>query len=695
MSDLSEVLGWRSPEVAACLSRGLGAFGVPEPMSLEQWAREHFYLSKESSYVEQAWEAWPFQRAIMACISNDDIFEIDFKKSARVGYTKILLAAIGYFIEHKRRNQAIWQPTDGDSDEFVKTELEPMLRDVKAMRRAFPAHMARHKDNTLQQKKFLGCVLHTRGGKAARSYRRISVDNALLDELDAFDPDVEKEGDPVTLAAKRVEGATFPKLVVGSTAKLKGFSLIDARHMLADIRLQYAIPCPDCGRYHPLAWGGKDHTTGFKWVNGDPDTVRHLCPHPDCGALIDQGQYLAAAEHGRWQNEDGSVTVDHAGVFRNASGAIIEPPRHVAFHVWTAYSPLATWANLVREFMAAHAKAQEGDMSKMKAFVNTTLGEAWEQDVEKTDSDQLKQRSEPYKFGTVPMGCLRLLAGCDTQDNRIEVTVWGYGRGCQKWHIDHRIFYGNPNEDQVWQDVAEYLFEAEFKHASGRSLTIYASAIDTGGHNTQAVYNFVHTHAALGRRIFAVKGRSGREKHIKDGASKVDLDWRGKTRRRGLILWQVGTNLAKDLIYGRLQITRPGPGYMHFSKDASDEYYKQMAGEIRAERATASGTESRWSPIRKRVEAWDCTVYTVWLETHYELTKKPEKWWDALEAEVQPAIGDLFAAPVVERQPDGEPETEQQNSTTTVPARAAPPAPVQKRSGSRFASDAWLSRGIG
>jgi phage terminase large subunit GpA-like protein len=53
------------------------------------------------------------------------------------------------------------------------------------------------------------------------------------------------------------------------------------------------------------------------------------------------------------------------------------------------------------------------------------------------------------------MGCLRLLAGCDTQDNRIEVTVRGYGRGGETWLVEHRIFYGNPDEDPVWADVAE------------------------------------------------------------------------------------------------------------------------------------------------------------------------------------------------------------------------------------------------
>lgn len=686
MSDLSDVLGWKSPEVGACLTRGLSTFGVPDPMSLDEWASKHFYLSKESSYVEQAWEAWPFQRAIMACISNDDIYEVDFMKSARVGYTKMLLAAIGYFIEHKRRNQALWQPTDGDSDEFVKTELEPMLRDVKVMRKAFPAHMSRHKDNTLQQKKFLGCMLHTRGGKAARSYRRISVDNALLDELDAFDGDVEKEGDPITLASKRVEGATFPKVVAGSTPGLKGFSLIDARQLLADARVKFAIPCPDCGGFHPLAWGGKDEKTGFKWLKSDPDSVRHLCPH--CGTLIDQGQYLTAAEGGRWQNEDASITIDHAGVFRNGAGAVIEALRHIAFHVWTAYSPLVTWAKLVREFIAAHNKAQEGDITSLKAFTNTTKGETWELDVEKTDADVLKARADDRPLGVVPRGCVRLLAGCDTQDNRVEVYVWGYGRGCQMWLIDFRILYGNPAEDALWEDVAEYLFETEFQHVSGQKLKIYGSAIDSGGHYTQAVYNFVATHSAV-HRVFAVKGRSGKEKHIKDGVTKVDIDWRGRIKKNGAKLWQVGTNLAKDLLYGRMGITKPGPGYINFPKDAPDEFYKQMAGEIRAERVTAGGTESRWTAIRKRVEAWDCTVYAVWLETYFELAKKTAKWWDELEEEIQPSMADLFSQPML----IVEPKPPQDERKKAVPEPA--PAPIQNRGATnRFASDDWANRGF-
>lgn len=649
--DLSEIRHLERTTVSEHLARGLSAFGVPAPMSLLEWAERHFYLSAESSYVEQQWHAWPFQRAIMACISCDDIEEIDWPKAARVGNTKIMLAAIGYFAEHKRRNQAIWQPTDDDRDEFVKTELDPMLRDVASMQRVFPAYLARHKDNTLQQKKFLGSMLHLRGGKAAKNYRRISVDVAYIDEADAFDNDIEKEGDPIGLAAKRIEGATFPKLVVGSTPKLKGFSLVDTRTQLAAERFQFVIPCPHCDDHHPITWGGKDEANGFKWETSedgiaDPDTVRHLCPH--CGALISQGEYLAVWERGYYVNEDESIrlTVDEHqnAVFSDFAGNRLRPPRHIAFvNVWTAYSPAASWPNIVRDFLAAHEKMLAGDKYKLKTWTNTTRGLPWEEDIEKNDADELKHRAEPYALRTVPMGCLYLLAAVDTQDNRLEVTVRGYGRGLETWTVAHEILYGSPGEDDVWRDLEEVLFETEYPHASGQALRINACAIDTGGHYTQAVYAFAEKHAR--RKVFAVKGASGREKHIKQGAQKVDIDWRGRLRKRGLILWHVGTNLAKDLLHSRMALTMPGPGYMHYSNELTDEWFKQMAGEARAERHGAHGREHRWTPLRRRVEAWDCATYLVWLETHLELGRKSAKFWDELEAIVQPAVGDLFAVP--------------------------------------------------
>jgi phage terminase large subunit GpA-like protein len=642
--DLSDITRFGMESLVYHLKRGLDAFGVPVPVDLEEWSREHFYLSAESSYVEQSWKPWWFQKTIMQLISNDDVREVIWRKPARVGATKIILAAIAYFAQHKRRNQILWQPTDDDRDEFVKTELDPMLRDVAIMESVFPAYLKRDKDNTLQQKKFLGSMLHLKGGKAAKNYRRLSADVAYLDEYDAFDSNIEKEGDPGTLASKRVEGATFPKIVFASTPKLKGFSNIEKRERDADLLVVPTIPCPECGAYHPLTFGGKGEPHGFKWVNNDPETVMHLCPNPECGALISQGQYLEVAESGRCRYQsDSGIVIDDKCVFRTLAGEEVPTPERVAIvGVWSAYSPNVNWSGIVREFLAANLEAQEGKKEKLQTFTNTTKGEYWAEDYEKADENELQARAEAYPLEFCPMGVLMLLCGVDVQPNRLEANVWGYGRGCEKWTIADRVIFGNPDEDEVWQELEELLFETDFEHASGQRLKISATGIDTRGHNTHAVYNFCAKHAR--RKVFALAGRSGREKHIRDGASKVDIDWRGRVRKNGLVLWWVGTNHAKDLIHGRLQLQKPGPGYIHFSRELSDEWFKQYTGEARTARRTSRGDETVWTPTRKRVEKLDCDVYATWVETYLELGKKSAKFWDDLEASVQPVSHDLFAS---------------------------------------------------
>ncbi|MDX9944276.1 MAG: phage terminase large subunit family protein [Azonexus sp.] len=681
MSDLSAIhLAMdATAQLEAALVRGLRAWGKPTPLTLEAWARTHFYLSAESSYVEQAWTPWPFQRAILACMSNDDIYEITLKKSARVGYTKMLLAFMLYNAQHRRRNQILWQPTDEDRDEFVKTELEPALRDVPAMREVLPSVNSRSKDNTLQAKKFVGSVLHTKGGKAAKNYRRVSTDVAIWDELSAFDNDIEKEGDPFTIGAKRVEGATFPKCLDGSTPKLKGLCLVDARYTVADERLSYQIPCPHCGELHALSWGGKGESHGFKFDQANPDSVAHLCPH--CGAMYFQADYLRLAERGVWVNDAGTMHLHADGRFTTPDGTRIDAPRHIAFHVWTAYSPSVLWSKIVREFIAAHEAMQTGDDNKMKAFTNTTLGECWEGEIERTDAEELRQRAEPFALRTLPMGCLLLLCAVDTQGNRLEAQVWGYGIGGEMWSIDHRQFFGNPEQDEVWQELEEFLFGEIYTHASGTQQRIYATAIDSGGHSANAVYAFAHKHKA--RRVHAIKGSSGVERSIENGNTKVGFDWRGRREKHGPTLWQVGTHLAKDRFASRLEVSQPGPGYVHLSQSNTDEWFRQLAAEDRVTHRTQYGTRYRWVPNRKRNEVIDMTAYCIWLEERLGLwAVKKKKWWQDLESTVQPATADLFSEQNMQREPKA-----------VTPQIAAVNAPKPQKPATRpIAKSDWSSR---
>lgn len=640
--------------VLDAVTAGLLPLRAVKPQTLSRWAAENFYLSAEASHTQGRWVAYPFQPGMMDAFSNDAIEEVTVRKAKRVGYTKMLLAFIAYNAAHRRRKQAIWQPTDDDRDSFVKSEIEPMLRDVAALR---PVIIGGN-DDTLKLKKFMGSVLHTLGGKAARAYRRITVAVAMLDEADGFDRQIEKSSDPVTLARGRLEGAPFPKLIVGSTVRVKGLSHVEYREQNADALMRYHVVCPHCQAEHPLIWGGKDVAHGFKWDGADPSTVRHVCPH--CRESITQADYLRIWDCGAmWVSACGKWRYDHnASEWLGADGQPTQAPRHVAFHIWTAYSPQRSWPDIVREFLEAKAKMKAGDDGPMAGFKNETLAELWEEQFEQADQHALARRAEDYRLFTVPQGGLVLVAGVDVQDNRFHINVWAIGRGEEMWAVGRAEIHANPADEREWEKLDAYR-ATPFTHAAGATLRIEAMAVDTGGHFTHQAYNYCRTRER--DRVFAVRGDPKPSKMVKGKATIQDVNWKGKVLKRGVRLWYVGTDTAKDLIYGRLQVTQPGPGYVHFSKDLPPEFYHQLTAESRVPQRTARGIEYRWvNTKRSRNEDLDGTVYAIFCTHALGLHAYTDKMWERLEEMVNPRVRDIFA---------GEPEDAQVKPEEAGPVR--------------------------
>ena len=628
--------------IRQAVATGLEAMQTPEPLTLDEWAEKHFYLSAESSQGEQRWQSYPFQAALLCMMGDDDIEEVDVRKSARVGYTKMLLASICYDAQHKRRNQALWQPTDGDSDEFCKAELEPALRDVKIMAKVFPKFMAKSKANTLNMKKFLGSLLYLKGGTSAGNFRRMTLQSAKLDEFDGFDQKIEKSADPFTLAHKRLEGATHPKMICGTTPRVKGLSHIEKRERVAEARMRFVIACPHCQVEHPLLWGGPDVQHGFKWDAEDPEaTVRHVCPH--CRGSIVQADYLRLWHAGVWVSDCGNFRAHHRP-YRWTDGTgvpLTRPPRHVAVHVWTAYSPQTTWAAIVRQFLQCVASKNAGDRAPLEGFVNETLGETWEEEADKAEAHELMKRAEDYPLRRVPVGGLQLVAGVDVQDKRWEVTVWAIGRSEEMWVVDYQVIDGNPADERDWEERLHPYLQAPLTHWHGAPMLIAACAIDTGGHFTHQAYNFCRLHA--GRRYHAIKGDSQEGKPIKGRSSSQDVNYRGRIIRNGVKLWLVGTDTAKDLIFGRLKIDRPGPGYIHFSRHLPLEWFRGFTSEVRRTIRTSSGEKQRWVKTTARNEPLDTTVYALFASQSLDHHKASEAQWARLENDLLP---DLFNAPV-------------------------------------------------
>ncbi len=629
--------------VTASVLLGMSSLRAEPQMRLADWAAEHYVLTAESSHEAGGWRAWPIQVGILDWMSDKAVAELYVQKSKRVGYTKMLVAKVAYNVAHARRKQALWQPTDDDRDSFVKSEIEPVFDQVPAVQAA--RRKGGRGDETISFKPFRDSVAHFLGGKAARAYRRLTVDDALLDEWDGFDQQIEKSSDPGTLAKGRLEGAAFPKFIGGSTPRLKGMSHVERAREAADVDVRYHITCPHCCVEHPLVWGGKDKAHGFKWDASDIRTVRHVCPH--CHGAISQADYLRVWRDGAWVCVKTGARYGRDRVWRTATGEPMRSPRSVGVHLWAAYSPQREWVDIVREFQLAHQAMQVGDTGPMQGFTNETLGETWEVSGERIEEHALQQRAEDYPLRTVPAGCLVLTAGIDLQGSRWEIGVWGWGARMESWVIDHQVIEGNPTNDTDWDPVIEYLNRRYAQAWHGGTLGIEAVSLDTG-HHTHPAYNFVRLQQHQ-RRIHAIKGASEEGKPIRGVASPQDVNWRGQKWRHGVKLWVIGTDTAKDLLHGQLQIPPPvgdeaRPGYVHLNKHLPREWFEQLTAEQRVPVRSHKGETLRWVKRRARNEVLDCRIYAMHAAFMLGLDRYTDRKWEQLRAAVQPPR-DLFSPP--------------------------------------------------
>lgn len=674
--------------IKAAVRTGLDSLRAETPKRLSEWAAQNFQLAGESSHQKGAWEAWAFQIGMLDFMSDDQIEELAVMKSKRVGYTKMVTAFIAYNIAHRRRKQALWQPTDDDRDSYVKSEIEPVLDLVEPVRRM--RKQGKGVEDTIKLKQFRGSVLHLLGGKAARAYRRITVAVAILDEWDGFDQQVEKSGDPGGLAKGRLEGAPYPKFVGGTTPRVKGLSHVERAADNAEGMVRFHIDCPHCGADHPLLWGGKDKAHGFKWERGQPETVRHICPH--CHGSITQADYLKGGQPmvGAWVCSKTGKRYGVDRVWRDQAGMPTRPPRTLGLQVWAAYSPQRSWPSIVLEFEQALTALERGDVGPMQLFVNETLGETWELAGERTDEHVLQARAEDYPLCTVPAGGLVLTAGIDLQRNRWEIAVWAWGRGLESWAVDHHIIEGNPASDEEWERVTTYLQRRYTQAWHGGSLGISAITIDSSD-QTHAVYNWVRTAQHQLPMLRAIKGSSEEHKPILGPSSSQDVNWRGQKWPNGVKLWTIGVDTAKDLLLGQLAIEQPGPGYVHFSRELKREWFEQLTAEQRI-LAKVNGRDAyKWVKRRPRNEVLDCRNYALHAAMGLGLHQYTDRRWAQVEQSVQPPA-DLFSMPAAVAPVADPPQLPAARAADAAPVATPSPAtkPILQRPARRPATTARI-----
>lgn len=241
------------------------------------------------------------------------------------------------------------------------------------------------------------------------------------------------------------------------------------------------------------------------------------------------------------------------------------------YYVNALASTFTTWGEIVSDFLTATDESKKGNKNLLRTWTNTVMAETWDEDGVAVEGADLLLRAEEYP-AEVPEGVLYLTCGVDTQDDRFEYEVVGWGVGAESWGIEKGAIYGDLKQPDIYERLDAALLKTWTK-GDGTRLSLSASCIDTGGHYSVEVYRFCKPR--FGRNVWAIRGGQGMDRPYISNPTK--------NNRLKVPLFTLGVDTGKCFVYDRLAVEHPGPGYCHFPKGRGyDElYFKGLTAEKR------------------------------------------------------------------------------------------------------------------
>jgi len=559
----------------------------PPPMTVSEWSDKHRRLSSKGSSEPGPWRTSrvPYTKEVMDCLSvtNTDVERVVVMFGAQLGKTEMGINFLLYTIDHCPAPILCVAASLDMVKRMSRQRLEPAFEETPVIKAKIAPQRSRDASNSMFIKEFPNGILLCTGSNSPAGLRSAPVRYLFMDEIDSYPSDAStsggvSEGDPCELAIKRTSTFSRKKILMTSTPTLKEFSRVESEYLASD-RRKFFVKSPCCGKYQTLIW------SQMKWENRDASTAKYECSH--CGERFDESHKTSMLRQGEWRAEK-PMTRKTAG-----------------FQMSSLYSPAGwlSWPEIVEEFLRS-----KDDAPLFKTWVNTRMAETFDESYQsQLSAEELLEKCEKYKPGTIPDGVVALVQGVDiqggsgTKDERIEISTFGIAPEEHMYLIQHDVIYGDPNQGTVWKGL-DVLLTAEWPHPNGGTLKVDCCAIDTGGMATNSVYNYCRERKSM--NVIGIKGSSRPAQPVIGRGSKVDLNYKGRAIKGGATVYMVGSDTIKDVLYSRLKFNNK----LHFHCETDQEYFKQLTGEKKVLKKSGRGTEY----VQKRnqkVEALDCAVY--------------------------------------------------------------------------------------
>ncbi len=618
-------------------------FAPPGDICTSTWADRHLMLSPETSASWGPWKTRPYQKEPLDATSDPAVRRVVIKAATQILKTSVIKAAIARSIDVDPGPIMVLLHRNEDAREFADDHLAPLIRDTERLH------------SKIRLSRMGKTPRHFRGGRlivtsagSASNVAGKAIRYLFCDEVDKYVADADDEGNPISLARKRLTTFKHRAKEIDTCSPTIEGSEIDRAYQASDQR-EFYIPCPLCGEFQSLMkqWHRVRCDETLPTPEEQALSARYYCQH--CDKPWDDEARWAAVGRGYYKAHK---------PFNGIAG----------FWISELYSLDRKLADIVLDYFR-----KKDTPADLKTFVNTTLAENWVDRGEAPEWETLVQRREEHPVGVVPARAVLLTAGVDVHPNRIECEVVAWGPNRESWSVAYHIFEGNtadlvgrPGESTPWNDLQAVLAEV-YPCEGGGELSVARMFVDSGD-QTQTVYQWVRLQASPSR-VIAIKGSE--KGHNVGQPSPVDVTFNGRLYKSGLQYRSVNVAVFKEELYRDLKQRTPTPdelgqgwryptGYCHFPKGPNygDEHFKQLCAEQLVTTKDRRGrTRREWQQLRARNEALDTRIYAraaAWSLGVDTWDRRPGKWREMEQKKNPQGVFELTAQVDVAPRPAGQ-----------------------------------------
>lgn len=603
----------------------IATFEPRKRLSIPEWmeTRGIFLPSNVSEPGKMRIDRTPYMKEILEMMSpGSPTKEVVLVFGSQMGKTTIENAIMIYYMEEDPSPIAFAFSDDGNLNNYIKNKFDPMLASnprVKNLLRSDGSGKA----DSMTSKIFPGGFIKFLSGKSEASMRSDSVRLVIADEVDGMG--ITKGGDMRSLLRKRTNTFKDTSKICMSSTPLDNSVIME--YLKDSTYNRYYVPCPRCG----------------KMITLSRDTLRWSCPEgtsivtdawmecPECGGTIRNEEKISMLPKGEWRASN-----------EKADSAI------QGFYLPSYYAPVGWigWKDCAKELVEALNAPEDKRDELLRTYTNTIDALPYS----KGAIDSLEWRatyekalSSEYVRQRIPSWVNIITTGADVQKNRIEVSVYGWGKMGHSIAIDHWVIPVNDNEiddpsSEAWKTYTETAISCDFLREDGLHLQSAANAIDSS-YQSDNVYNWWRSLPPdLKARSYIVRGRDNLNGYI-----PIRKD---EKRRNGsdITFWAVPVSDLKHNLFDHLKASLTGkqgmPFLMEYPNDYSTDYYQQLYAE---QWMKETGRKYwKWVKIRDRNEILDCTVYNLAMFYHLGLGRWTAEQWDSFDMQQKMSASSLL-----------------------------------------------------